>query len=604
MDLLDRLQERSLLRPLDVQAARLLARLDIAAPPELPLVAALASWASSQGHTCLPLPVLPDLVGDLGSGLPGLGEVERLRQILLASAVIGQPGQIRPLILDAHNRLALFRLHHCEQVVAQALCERARQWREVDVNQAAALLDLLFPATAPPTDHIDWQKQACALALLKPLTVIVGGPGTGKTHTVARILALHAALAPRPPRIGLAAPTGKAALRLQESIRRAKANLPTQLAEAVPEQAQTLHRLLRFQPSRHRFQHDRTQPLPLDLLIIDEASMIDIALMAAVLDALPAGCQLILLGDPDQLASVEAGNVFADLCATIDNRWSPNLCRRLHRLTGKEMPPSDEVHPLADAVVRLRHSYRFQPGGGVSALALAMAHDDRTTVAGLFARPQPDLCLYEPTDPEAATWMRQRVEDFYLPVLTADSPQAALAALERVRLLSPLREGPEGVDGLNARVEAMLRAKGVIAPGQRWYRGLPVMVLRNDYGLDVYNGDTGVLWPDGTGRLQAWFAGEDGVRAVALSRLPSWQAAYAVTVHKAQGSEFEEVLLVLPREDLPIVSRELLYTAVTRARRNIGLFAHREMLIRGMLRRTVRHTGLGDMLRQAPLGEN
>lgn len=600
MEKLEQLQSQGLVRPLDVQTARLVARLDANAGTELPLAAALTSWAASQGHTCLPLAAMADLVREPVSDQARLGEVEHLRRLLLASPVVGQTGTVRPLILDGRDRLALFRLHRCEQAVAHVLLDRGRRWLEVDADRAAALLDALFPAAAP--DRLDWQKLACALALVKPLTVIVGGPGTGKTHTVARLLALHAALAPAPLRIGLAAPTGKAALRLQESIRRAKVGLPSPLAEAVAEQARTLHRLLNFQPARHRFLHDRAHPLPLDLLIIDEASMIDISLMAAVLDALPAACRLVLLGDPDQLASVEAGNVFADLCAGADGGWSPDLREHLRHLTGHTLPAGSAIHPMADSVVRLRHSYRFQPASGIGAIAKAVAagtQDRSTHILDPFLA---DLPIHEPTAPDGTAWLRQRIEDFYRPVLAAGSPQAALRALERVRLLTPLREGAEGVDGLNALAETIMRSKGLIAPGQRWYRGLPVMVRQNDYALGLFNGDTGVLWPDSEGRLHAWFADEGGVRAVPLSRLPLWQAAYAVTVHKAQGSEFEEVVLVLPREDLPIVSRELLYTAITRARQTIGLFASREVLFRGLRRHTVRYSGLGDMLRLAPAG--
>lgn len=600
MDALDLLRESAALRPLDVHAARLLARMDAITGATLPLAAAFASWANGQGHTCLPLSALTGLVRELGKTLPWPGEIGELRQALRLSPMIGRPGDRRPLILDDHDRLYLLRYFRCEQVVAQALRHRAALYAEVDVDRAAALLNALFPAASQPPGSVDWQKLACALALLKPLCVIAGGPGTGKTHTVARILALFAALAPTPPRIGLAAPTGKAALRLEESIRRTWANLPADLAQALPEQARTLHRLLRFQPARRRFFHDHDHPLPLDLLIIDEASMIDLSLMAAVLDALPANCRLILLGDRDQLASVEAGNLFGDLCGDGESRWSKAMRERLRRLTGAAIPGDGPTDPMTDAIVRLRVSHRFRPESGISAIAAAVTGGNEDELARVLETPFADLHIMEPSQPGAAEWLRQRIETFYIPVLAADSPQEALQALERVRILAALREGPEGVEGLNEITEAILRRRGLIAPGQRWYRGMPVMVLRNDYSLELYNGDTGVLWPDDGGILHAWFSGENGVRAVAMTRLPAWQAAYAVTVHKAQGSEFEEVLLVLPGEDLPIISRELLYTGVTRARKDICVYGGRGLLIRGLLRRTIRYSGLGDLLRRAP----
>ena len=600
MDAIDLLRESDALRPLDVHAAQLLARMDATAGLTLPLAAAFASWATGQGHTCLPLSALAGLIRELGKPLPWPGEIRELRQALRLSPVIGRPGDSRPLILDDHDRLYLLRYFRCEQAVAQTLRQRAALCPEVDLDRATALLDALFPAAAQPPGSVDWQKLACALALLKPLCVIAGGPGTGKTHTVARILTLLAALAPTPPRIGLAAPTGKAALRLEDSIRRTRADLPADLAQTLPEQARTLHRLLRFQPARRRFYHDHDNPLPLDLLIVDEASMIDLSLMAAVLDALPASCRLILLGDRDQLASVEAGNLFGDLCGDGDGCWSEALRDRLRQLTGDAIPGDGSADPMTDAIVRLRVSHRFRPESGISAIAAAVAGGNEDGLARVLDTPFTDLHIKEPSQPDAAEWLRQRIEAFYTPVLAADSPQEALRALERVRILTALREGPEGVEGLNEMAETILRRRRLVAPGQHLYRGMPMMVLRNDYNLALYNGDTGVLWPDEGGVLHAWFSGENGMRAVAITRLPAWQAAFAVTVHKAQGSEFEEVLLVLPGEDLPIVSRELLYTGVTRARKYICVYGGRELLIRGLLRRTIRYSGLGDLLRRTP----
>jgi exodeoxyribonuclease V alpha subunit len=316
---------------------------------QMAVVAAFASRAIGQGHTCLPLSVLPGWLAEAGVDREPYRDPATLRRHLLASPVIGRPGDIRPLILDAHDNLFLFRLHCNEEAIAQAVRQRAAGIEDVSAPLVRPLIDELFPASTPA---IDWQRTAAALALCKRFVVISGGPGTGKTYTVARILALLTAVSAAKPRIALAAPTGKAALRLQESIHSAKTTLPHHLAESIPDQAQTLHRLLGFQSSRPGFLHNAANPLHLDLLILDEASMIDVPLMAATLAALSPSCRVLLLGDRDQLASVEAGNLFGDLCGDGALRWSGRLIEQMQPLVGQDHIPApclDASDPLADS---------------------------------------------------------------------------------------------------------------------------------------------------------------------------------------------------------------------------------------------------------------
>jgi len=600
--LLDQVRPGRLFRPLDVQVARLLARLDQGQCPELPLLAALASWATGQGHTCLPLSAVPALLTEAGLDSGRFRDPAALGQRLLASPLVGRADQVRPLVLDPAGNLFLFRLHRDEAVIARALRHRAAGTLEGEAGRAAALLDQLFPASAGSAT-VDWQRMAAALALCQPFVIISGGPGTGKTHTAARILALLAALAPNKPRIALAAPTGKAALRLQESIRAATSTLPAGLAAAIPEQAQTLHRLLGYRAGRPGFRHHAANPLHFDLLILDEASMIDVPLMAATLAALPATCRVILLGDRDQLASVEAGNLFGDLCGDGVLHWSAPLVDRLRPLVAPaDLPvlptaPPGAPTPLADALVILHTSHRFRQTSGIGTLARAVNSGDSEVLQAALERQTPDLHIEEATGPATATWLKERIEGMFRPLFAADGPEAALYELGRCRILCALREGPAGVEGINRLAEGLFRRNHTIPPHERLYRGMPLLVLRNDYDLGLFNGDTGVLWPDDRGTLQAWLPlAEGGLRPVGLARLPAWQTSYALTVHKAQGSEFDRVLCILPQEDAPILSRELLYTGITRAREHLTLCCRQELLHRIVQRRVVRYSGLGAKL--------
>lgn len=596
----DPVQAGRMFRPLDVQTARLLARFDGRQCPELPVLAALVSWAAGQGHTCLPLSEVSRLLTDASLDGAPFRDAAVLRQALLASPMVGRAGEVRPLVLDQADNLFLFRLHRDEETIAQALRLRTELPVPEPPAGAAALLDRLFPVPAGAAT-VDWQRAAAALALCRPFVVISGGPGTGKTHTAARILALLAALSPAELRIALAAPTGKAALRLQESIRAAKNALPPTLAEAIPEEAQTLHRLLGFRTDRPGFRHHAGHPLRLDLLILDEASMIDVPLMAATLAALPAACRIILLGDRDQLASVEAGNLFGDLCGDGGVRWSPELTARMQPLLAPaRLPdmPGDGDGPLADSLVILHASHRFHETSGIGGLARAVNSGGLALLEAVWQREDPDVHIEAADGPEASAWLRQWLEGHFRPLFTADNPQQALDELGRCRVLCALREGPAGVEGINRLAETLFRRAGLIADHERLYRGMPILILRNDYDLGLFNGDIGILWPDDRGTLQAWFSPADNeLRPVALTRLPAWQTAYGLTVHKAQGSEFDRVLCILPQEDAPVLSRELLYTGITRARHHLTLFCRRTLLHQIVRRRVRRYSGLGTKLR-------
>jgi exodeoxyribonuclease V alpha subunit len=557
--------------------------------PDLALAAALTSAAVRDGHVCWPLDAVESL---------GLPQPPQWRQRLLATAVVGEPGEIAPLILDQHNRLYLYRFHCCEDMLAQKILARAARNRSLDTAQAQPLLARLFPPRAG--NEPDLQQAAAALALLKPLVIISGGPGTGKTYTVARILALLQALhpGPSPLRLALAAPTGKAAVRLEESIRKAKQAIPPDIAAAVPEQAQTLHRLLGFLPHSPNFRHNQENPLPLDLLVLDEASMIDVMMMEALLQALPEQAQLILLGDRSQLASVEAGSLFADLCGSGDMGWSTSCCQQMQDLIGFPFSPGlFPLSPLADSFLLLRTGHRFQKGSGIAALAEAVNRGAWQAVEEVLEQDFPDLFWIQHCGPERELWLREAILQGFQNMVGASSVEEAFAAMEQFRLLCTVNKGPNGTEGINDLAHLVLLRAGLLERDSEWYQGRPLLILRNHYGMQLFNGDTGLLWRDSKGQLRAWFRRSHGeLYALSPALLPEHSTAYAMTIHKSQGSEFQRVLLLLPEEDNKVLRRELLYTGITRAQNSLTLCADRNILRSTLALPTQRYSGLGEKL--------
>ncbi|MBK1632942.1 exodeoxyribonuclease V subunit alpha [Thiohalocapsa halophila] len=590
---------------------------------------------------------------------------------------VGAPGEQAPLILDCGGpsaadggsadapagsscRLYLGKYWHFEAAVAAALLGRMQPAADLDPERLADGLARLFPAavSAGAPAEPDWQRIAAAIAVTRRFAVISGGPGTGKTTTVVKVLALLLEQAPD-LRIALAAPTGKAAARLTESIGGGKRRIAADggTAESVlsriPEQARTIHRLLGFGrrgAGEDLFQHDADDPLSVDCLVVDEASMIDLPLMARLLAALPASARLVLLGDRDQLASVEAGNVLGDITGRGQPvRYGPAQRALLARvgaapaaLPAAAASSDDDGAPAAStptpaaAVALLRRSWRFGADSGIGALARAVnAGDGATALALLDDDAHADVTrLVPPADdlhPACIDWAVAR----FAPVLDAEGPEAALAVLERARVLAALHRGPYGVEALNARIAERLfaeyRAARGAAPsaGDRdgLHHGMPVMITANDYEVGLYNGDVGVLWaeaaglrepqapsadpvlrgsgipaPDaaaasGTGRLRAHFRAADGsLRTLSVRQLPPHVCAYALTVHKSQGSEFDEVLLVLPPEPHPLATRELLYTGVTRARKQVTVHTGADALRQASTTRVQRASALAERL--------
>jgi exodeoxyribonuclease V alpha subunit len=424
--------------------------------------------------------------------------------------------------------------------------------------------------------------------MTRRFTVISGGPGTGKTATVARVLAILIELAGnREPRIALTAPTGKAAMRLQQSIARTAGQLPLaeELCSGLPTEVTTIHRLLGAIPGAGIFRHNRDNRLSCDVRVVDEASMVDLRLMTRLLEAVPDDARILLLGDRDQLASVEAGSVMSD----IGSGASSPTSSRLPETEGGENRP---------AVVHLTRSYRFGPESGIGRLsALINGGDGKGAlelvksggVADLAWRPLPVGAAFEAAFSAAAACG-------FGNYLLSTAPDGALEELERFRILAPHREGVGGVANLNRLCEAALALRG--RDGREAYRLKPVMVTANNYDLGLFNGDTGVIMDDPAGGCPAaWFGDSNsGLRRISSLRLPPHETAFALTVHKSQGSEFDRVLLILPERFSETLGRELLYTAVTRARVHVEIWGREEVFLRAVERRIERESGLRDRL--------
>ena len=674
---------QGLMRHIDSALAAQLLRLDLQASPALLVAAAVLAQMEGRGHTCLPLVDLCQppgaLLGWPAAAVEGAQGLKALWAHLPATLADWQtalqgdssgaclrdahaPDQGQPLVLGGTADAPLLYLRRYagyEKRVGQSLLQRASEPLPVPEAAARRWLERFFVPNPEATADTDWQKVACAVALRARLSVITGGPGTGKTYTAARLLALLLALHEdgSPLRVSLAAPTGKAAARLKQSID----NALTSLQEQVPKgsgldlntliarmgPARTLHSLLGARPDTRQFRHHAANPLDVDVLIVDEASMVHLEMMDALLQALPPTARLVLLGDKDQLASVEAGAVLGDLCRDASaGRYSSVTAQFVHNATGQalavEFVVPDSAPVLAQQTVMLRQSRRFK--GAIGQLALAVNRGDAAAAravlsessdrqlsqaiapgAGLlqgtpqsaFGSAPPlrsaddvaPLLALQPSTPQAVCAMalgtsgKPSYADYLRLLQTGSAGQGAdahaswvsgvLKAFEGFRILCAVHQGDWGTLGLNVAVQKALADQGLLKPQGDWFAGRPIMVTRNDAQLGVFNGDVGVVLPNLEGKLKAWFIDGDALRSVSVMRLAQVETAFVMTVHKSQGSEFEHTALVLPPGGAEVLSRELVYTGITRARRQFTLIEAEAGLLEAAIDRpSVRASGL------------
>lgn len=651
-------RELGWIRLLDEHFADFLAGFEAGASSEVLLAAAMASYQLGKGHVCLSLSDwMADPLGYLGlppeeteretapdpvlqaqrqqaesrlrSRMDAL-DLANLEQALASSALVGSGPGSTPLVLD-RGMLYLRRTWHAETGIVESIVELAgAQAMAPAPGQVGQAIREIFGGegrllTAGQSEP-DWQQVACALAARSGLTIVTGGPGTGKTWTVVRIIAvlqmLHPEQTERPLRIRLAAPTGKAAQRLTESISagwQALSHEQRLLGLLAPEPASTLHRLLGSQYHTRHFRHDRSNPLPADVVIVDEASMIDQELMHSLLDALAPSTRLILLGDKDQLASVEAGAVFGDLCRDAEQPgYSAELSAWLESVLGVRLA-GNAAGGLADHRVMLRRNRRST--AAINQLATAVNAGEAESAIRLLREHDGDELAWPVVDEEQQDGLKELVFTgyrSYLDKIEASRPQTAnpsevavdewarhcLAVYGDFQVLTALKRGPWGVEGINRKMQEWLKASRIgreAGSAGEWFHGRPVMMTRNDYSTGLMNGDIGLCLSvpvDGENILRVVFPGAgDSLRYFSPSRLRDCQTAWAMTVHKSQGSEFTHTVLVLPDETSRVLTRELIYTGLTRARERFTLVAPSADVLRDAVRlRTRRSSALGERL--------
>ena len=574
------------------------------------------SYLQRQGHTCLDVTQIVNshLFVDETADQSGLTmpSAELIESVLMQGMASLRPHS--GLVYES-PRLFTERYWRFEQDIATSLLNRAttQGLSAAQTSAVKAIWPQMFDCSAAST--ADWQQVATALSLVQGLSIINGGPGTGKTYTVTRILLAQICALGTEIKIQLAAPTGKAAQRMTESIQGAlsqfeASNLISPLLSSVPTEAQTLHRLLGIPRHGIHTKANASQPLPCDLLIVDEASMIDTAMLTRLLRGLRPEAKLILLGDADQLPSVESGSILADIVEGDGHGYS-DLARDTLASLCPHLPAIDDDSRGRERLFHttLQKSRRFSGQLGQAATAIKRGDIEALRMAsdiaiGASSVAPSEGVVYQTVAPDNE-YIRAAARTWFSGVSSATSPQQALSLLSERRWLAATRRGITGVESLNNLVEASL---GVSPTAAGHYPGRPIMVTENFYPQRLFNGDIGIVWPDEQGKLTAWFEQGDGqLRAVSLSRLPRVETVFAMTVHKSQGSEFGHVLLFLPvapsHSQRQLCTRELLYTGLTRAKKGCVLVGENSELSHMLSRRVERQTGLTQRLLQGLTAE-
>lgn len=563
------------------------------------------SHALGDGHTCLSLDGIAEKVlwqSEVVENASTTGyyfpDAETLKGLLISMDLL-EVNRL-PLVFD-YDRLYMRRYWSFEVEVANKIDELMMSTFVVDQERCKKIISQLF--NQPSFEEFDNQKIAVANSLNKQFTIIAGGPGTGKTTTVTKLLIALQDINNCSLRIAMAATTGKASQRLIESINKTKnkvvdeCSLPETLSNSIPEESFTLHRLLGPIKNSHNFKHNENNPLEIDILLIDEISMVDLPMMSRVLRALPVNARVILLGDADQLPSVAAGSILADIAPRDITGYSPSNASYLRDITGYSLPVNENG---LDHLTLLTYSHRFSGSGGIGQLA---NHVIKGGVQGAWSVMQSEHKELSCTsNQELLSWLTPLVSKYFIPLFKATNIDDAFYILDHFRFLCATRKGEFGVAKINEAIEDILRKKGVIPFGDKLYHGKPIMVSTNDYSLNLFNGDIGIIWKSTNGKLLATFpTGKDDLenntyRFLSPARLPEVETVYAMTIHKTQGSEFQNIGMILPEQDSPILSRELLYTGITRAKESINMFSNEILFKKAVSRKIVRYSALQERI--------
>ena len=603
------------LSDIDIRFAKFISGLSDNDDPDILLAAALVSNATGNGDVYLDLASAaekPILGEGNGEGAVICPKLSAWSQKISQLPAVGRPGDFRPLILDNKNRLYLYRYWDYEKRVSDSIISRAKEdVRNIDVTLLDNSLKRVFQKNKDDDFHL--QKVAALISVFKRFCVISGGPGTGKTFAMAKILALLLELSKEYRlKIMLAAPTGKAAARIGESIMAAKKtlNCSVDVIEAIPSEAFTIHRMLKTIPGSPYFRHNAESPLDADVVVVDEASMVDLALMSKLVAAVPVDARLILIGDKDQLASVEAGSVLGDICDWNNiHGFSVHFRKKVEKILGQKIDVSSKEHKdspgLYDCMVVLKKNYRFTDKSGIGELSRAVNHGDIDKVLSLL-KTDNDQIKWEDISlsHDLSRAITKKVIESYSDYLNTDDPYRALELFSRFKILCAVKIGSFGVNAVNRLAEKVLIREGLIetvsSPSKPWYRGRPVLVTRNDYNLELFNGDIGITMPvpgSSSKDMYVYFPGNSGeLRRFPPHRLPEHETVYAMTVHKSQGSEFENILFILPDRDYPVLTRELLYTGITRAIQNVSIWGSEDVIRSTISRKIERTSGLRDAL--------
>ncbi|MFP4460099.1 MAG: exodeoxyribonuclease V subunit alpha [Candidatus Zixiibacteriota bacterium] len=536
-----------------------------------------------------------------------------IQKALDDTGIVSAPDGFAPLIIDSSVRLYMQKYYYYETKIIEKLSHIINS-KPLDFDEgfAKSILDRLYPDTSQ--DGLNWQKIGTALSILRQFIVITGGPGTGKTTTAARAMAFLIAMyrnSGQNAKIAICAPTGKAARRLSDSIGQQVEgiDIDEDIKEMIPREAKTLHRLLGAKWFSSFYRHDADNPLPYNIIIVDESSMVDMPLFAKLLDAIPKNGKLIMLGDKDQLASVEAGHIFGAVCDRPNlDRYSSDTAQKLENLIGEKVKISEKDRPkLEDSIVFLKKNWRFKGGGDIGKLASSIRDGEKDNIMKIMmAEKFPDIeFVYDKSQNEITDYIAHRFSDNFLEMNHINSIEEAASEIDNFSILCALKHGPFGAERIDERVKAFVKHKLGISKNAEYFNGMPIMILKNDPSKSLYNGDIGIvkysqskprnISNDKELRFHIRLK-EKEYRNYLIHQLPEHTSCYAMTIHKSQGSEFKEIAVILPDKPSPILTKELFYTAISRAKEKVYIFGKKEIIADMIGLKIKRESGLKERL--------